>query len=353
MIQKTQFFKEIALESKLGRLSPFGFGRKRLKYMMSVEATEAGKSSDLTASKSSKSSKIPNNGKTPHDAEDLVTEDGFWQALFKSIYRDKKALVGLIMVSLFILIALLAPWIVPHDPYAVDMEKVLIAPNSTYVIGTDFLGRDILSRIIYGARISLMIGLVPTLISLAIGTFLGMVSGYFGGKVDYLIMRLADVCMAFPSLLLAMVVMYTLGASLFNIFIALSIVNWGSTSRIVRAQTLSIKEKEFVEAARSIGVGKFKILWRHIFPNCIPSLIVLFTLSVPEAIMSEASLSFLGVGAQPPTPSWGLMISRGKEFLFSSPWVAITPGIAIFLVVIAFNFIGDGLRDALDPYTKH
>ncbi|WP_228727774.1 ABC transporter permease [Fusibacter ferrireducens] len=353
MIQRTQFFKEIAMDSKLNRRSPFGFGRKRLKYMMSIEATEAKNESDLATSESSKSSKIPNNGKSPRDAEDLVTEEHFWQSLFKGIYRDKKALVGLVMVFLFILIALLAPWIVPHDPYAVDMEKVLIAPNSTYVIGTDFLGRDILSRIIYGARISLVIGLVPTLISLAIGTFLGMVSGYFGGKIDYLIMRLADVCMAFPSLLLAMVVMYTLGASLFNIFIALSIVNWGSTSRIVRAQTLSIKEKEFVEAARSIGVGKFKILWRHIFPNCIPSLIVLFTLSVPEAIMSEASLSFLGVGAQPPTPSWGLMISRGKEFLFSSPWVAITPGVAIFLVVIAFNFIGDGLRDALDPYTKH
>ncbi|MBS7527318.1 ABC transporter permease [Fusibacter paucivorans] len=300
----------------------------------------------------------------PEDQEDtLIAADSIWRELLQSIYKDKKAFVGAILVIAFVIIALGAPIFAPYDPYEVDMAEMLVPPSFTegaseisdnsYMIGTDFLGRDIMSRIIYGARISLAIGLIPPLITLAIGTLLGMTAGYYGGKTDYLIMRLADICMSFPSLLLAMVVMYTLGASLFNIFIALSIVNWGGTSRIIRAQTLSLKQKEFVEAARSMGVSKWKILWRHIFPNCIPSLIVLFTLSVPEAIMSEAGLSFLGVGAQPPMPSWGLMISRGKEYLFSSPWVAITPGIAIFIVVIAFNFIGDGLRDALDPYTKH
>lgn len=335
------------------------FTMRSVKYVQDVEKETLG----ANLEKGEETSNIPPQNSAPED--ETMIENSFWKEMFRQVYQDKKAFLGAIMVALFIIIAVFAPIFAPHDPYEVDMSKMLLPPSfmagdsadsadqSTYLLGTDFLGRDVLSRIIYGARISLVIGLVPTLITLAIGTLLGMVSGYFGGKTDYLIMRLADICMSFPSLLLAMVVMYTLGASLFNIFIALSIVNWGGTSRIVRAQTLALKEKEFVEAAKSIGVRKWDILWRHIFPNCIPSLIVLFTLSVPEAIMSEAGLSFLGVGAQPPMPSWGLMISRGKEYLFSSPWVAITPGVAIFLVVIAFNFIGDGLRDALDPYTKH
>jgi ABC-type dipeptide/oligopeptide/nickel transport system permease subunit len=187
---------------------------------------------------------------------------------------------------------------------------------------------------------------------MVLGSVLGIISGYYGGKVDTAIMRVADMVMAFPSLLLAMAVMYTLGANLYNIFIALSIVGWAGTARVVRAQTLSIKEKEFVEAARAIGVKNWIIMIRHIFPNCVAPLLVLLTLGIPEAIMSEASLSFLGVGAQPPTPSWGLMISNGKEYLFSAPWVAITPGFAILIIVLAFNFLGDGLRDALDPFMK-
>jgi ABC-type dipeptide/oligopeptide/nickel transport system permease subunit len=263
------------------------------------------------------------------------------------------AALGGIIIIIFILIAVFAPFIVPHDPYLVDLDKQFLKPSMENWLGTDMYGRDVLSRIIYGSRISLVIGLVPTIISMSLGTMLGMISGYFGRKIDYIIMRLADIAMSFPSLLLAMVVMYTLGASLLNIFIALTIVNWAGTSRVVRAETLSIKEKEFVESARAIGVKNWIIMIRHILPNSLPSLIVLFTLSIPGAIMSEASLSFLGVGAQPPTPSWGLMISRGKEFLFSAPWVAISPGVAILIIVMAFNFLGDGLRDALDPYMKH
>jgi ABC-type dipeptide/oligopeptide/nickel transport system permease subunit len=187
---------------------------------------------------------------------------------------------------------------------------------------------------------------------MAVGTFLGLVGGWYGGKTDYAIMRLADIVMAFPSLLLAMVVMYTLGASLFNIFIALAIVGWGGVARVVRSQVLSLREKEFVEACRAVGVRTPVILFRHILPNCLPSLIVLFTLGIPGAILSEASLSFLGVGAQPPTPSWGLIVTSGTEFLFSAPWIAIAPGVFILLTVLAFNFLGDGLRDALDPYMK-
>lgn len=275
-----------------------------------------------------------------------------FKEILQSLLDDKKATAGGIIILLFILVAVFAPIVSTYDPYTVDMDNQFIHPSANHICGTDFFGRDIFSRIIYGARVSLVVGLIPTIISMTIGIVLGMISGYIGGKTDYIIMRFADICMAFPSLLLAMVVMYTLGASLFNIFIALSAIGWAGTARVVRSQTLVLKEKEYVEAAKSFGVKKFIIMVRHIFPNCLPSLIVLFTLKIPDAIMAESSLSFLGVGAQPPMPSWGLMISRGKEYLFSSPWVAITPGIAIFLIVIAFNFLGDGLRDALDPYNK-
>jgi ABC-type dipeptide/oligopeptide/nickel transport system permease subunit len=233
-----------------------------------------------------------------------------------------------------------------------NLDDQFLEPSAEHWFGTDRFGRDLFTRVVYGARISLLVGLVPSVITVFLGGFLGVLSGYAGGRTDFLIMRLADVVMAFPSLLLALVVMYTLGASLFNIFIALSLVGWAGVARVVRSQVLSLKEMEFVEAARAIGVRDTVIMARHIFPNCLPVLIVLFTLRIPEAIMFEASLSFLGVGAQPPTPSWGLLVSRGKEFLFSAPWVAILPGVAIFVTVLAFNFMGDGFRDAIDPYMK-
>ena len=215
----------------------------------------------------------------------------------------------------------------------------------------DELGRDIFTRILYGGRVSLLVGVIPTAISMAIGIVLGMVSGYIR-QMEAVIMRLADIVLAFPSIVLAMVVMYTLGATTTNIFIALSMIGWAKTARVVRSQTLSLREQEFVEAAKGMGVGKWTIMFRHILPNCLPSLIVLFTLNIPDAILSEANLSFLGVGTQPPDSSWGLMVSQARTFAQSSPWMLIFPSLAILIMVLALNFLGDGLRDALDPKLK-
>ena len=206
---------------------------------------------------------------------------------------------------------------------------------------------------LYGSRLSLAIGILPSIVSLAIGIVAGLLAGYFGGWLDYIIMRIADVMLSIPSLLLAMVVMYTLGSSTVNLFVALSMVGWASVARVVRSQTLSIKESEYVEAARSIGVSRWTIMRRHILPNCIHSLIVLFTLNVPSAILSESSLSFLGIGTQPPAASWGLIVNQAKQFLFTQPWLCLAPCVAIMIVVLAFNFLGDGLRDVLDPYRKN
>lgn len=285
--------------------------------------------------------------------ESQIGEQETWMDQVKKLIRQNKlAAFSAVLIVVIILMAVFAPFVSPYDPYAQALTDRLLAPGKAHWLGTDELGRDMLSRIIYGARISLTIGLVPTLISMVIGTILGLIAGYYGGKTDFIIMRLADVMLAFPSLLLAMVVMYTMGGGLVNIFIALSLVNWAGTARIVRSQTLSLKEAEYVEAARSIGVKSWTILIRHILPNCLPSLIVLFTLNIPSAILSESSLSFLGVGAQPPSASWGLAVVRGKKYLFTEPWLSIAPSVAIMIVVMAFNFLGDGLRDVLDPYLK-
>ena len=288
-----------------------------------------------------------------YDIESEIAEsDSIKDKIINMVKTNKIAALSGLLILLMIAAAIYAPLVSPYDPYAINLSERFLPPSGTHLMGTDEYGRDTFSRIIYGSRISLTIGLVPTFISMVIGTVLGLVSGFFGGKTDFVIMRLADVVLAFPSLLLAMVIMYTLGASLLNLFIALSVISWAGTARVVRSQTMSLKEKEFVEAARSIGVKDRTIITRHIFPNCLPSLIVLFTMNIPGAILSEASLSFLGVGAQPPEASWGLMINIGKEYLFSSPWLAVTPGVAILLIVLAFNFLGDGLRDAIDPYMK-
>ena len=295
----------------------------------------------------------PNKGNQQMDVSAQLGEADTWKDQLMTLVRQNKlAAFSAMILILFLLAAVFAPWVAPYDHLKQSLTDRLQDPSLAHWLGTDELGRDVLSRVIFGARVSLTIGLVPTLISMAIGTVLGLCAGFYGGKTDFIIMRLADVMLAFPSLLLAMVVMYTMGGGLINIFIALSLVNWAGTARIVRSQTLSLKEAEYVEAARSIGVKSRTILIRHILPNCLPSLIVLFTLNIPSAILSESSLSFLGVGAQPPSASWGLAVVRGKKYLFTEPWLSIAPSIAIMIIVMAFNFLGDGLRDVLDPYLK-
>lgn len=268
------------------------------------------------------------------------------------IKNNKLTFISLVLIILLVFIAIFAPIIAPYNPYAQNLKDRLLSPDFIHILGTDELGRDVFSRLIYGMRISLTVGLLPTFISMLIGSILGLVAGYYGGKIDFLIMRIADIILAFPSLLFAMVVMYTMGGGLINIFIALSFINWASTARVVRAQTLSLKEMDYVLAAKTVGVGNITIMCRHILPNCLTNLIVLFTLNIPSAILSEASLSFLGVGALPPSASLGLMVVKAKKYLFTNPYLVLAPSIMIMCIVLLFNFLGDGLRDILDPKLK-
>lgn len=269
--------------------------------------------------------------------------------LAQSFARSRTARAGLFTTAALIVCAILAPLLSPYDPYAIDMTQISAAPSLAHPLGTDELGRDLLTRVLCGARISLSIGIVPALIAQAIGAAVGIAAGWYRGAADHILMCVADVVLAFPSTLLALAIMYTLSGSLVNLFIALSLVGWASTARVVRSLTMSIKERAFVEAARAAGVSDMAIMLRHILPNCVPTLTVLLTLRIPAYILQEAALSFLGMGAQPPTPSWGLIAAKGKEFLFSAPWISIAPGAFILITVLAFNFLGDGVRDALDP----
>ena len=283
----------------------------------------------------------------------LCDEQNTFRGVVRRLFRENKlAIVSLVIIMLFVIGAVFAPWLTPYGYEDIDPINRLSGLSKEHPLGADELGRDVLTRLLYGSRISLLVGIVPTVISMLAGAVLGIIAGYIGGRVDSFIMRLADIMLAFPSMLLAMVIMYTLGDGIINIFLALALVNWASVARIVRAETLKLRETEFVEAARSIGVGSFKIMWRHIMPNCIPSMIVLFTLNIPSAILSESSLSFLGLGIEKPMASWGMMVNIGRQYLYTNPELSLVPSIAIMLIVLAFNFLGDGLRDVLDPHLK-
>lgn len=289
-------------------------------------------------------------------AEELKSEIGEEETFFTLMRRmareNKLAVISAAVILLFILAAVLAPVLTPYSFDEMDLMQRLRAPCADHLLGTDEAGRDIMTRLLYGARVSLLTGVVPTIMSMAIGVLLGMIAGYYEGIADAVIMRIADIVLAFPSMLLAMVIVYILGDGLMNIFLTLALVNWASVARVVRSQSLSLKESEYFEAARVIGVPRPVILFRHLLPNCMPTLIVLFTLDIPSAILTESSLSFLGLGIQPPNASWGLMVNAGRQYLYNAPWLSLVPSAAIMLIVLAFNFLGDGLRDVLDPHQK-
>nr|BEL01496.1 ABC transporter permease [Dehalococcoides mccartyi] len=272
--------------------------------------------------------------------------------IFIKLKANKIALVGLIIIICFILTATLAPLIAPHSPTEQHLSLKLSPPSWEYPLGTDNLGRCVLSRIIYGAQTSLQIAVVVVGITGLLGTTLGLLAGYFGGLLDEIIMRITDVVLAFPGLILALVVAGLLGPGLFNVMLALAIVGWTSYARVVRGCVLSAKEKTFVEAARALGDSEAHILLRHILPEVMAPVIVMATLGMGSTILSAAGLSFLGLGVQPPTPEWGAMMNSGRDFLEAAPHLIIFPGLAILFTVLSFNFLGDGLRDALDPRPK-
>lgn len=260
-------------------------------------------------------------------------------------------LVGMLILASFIVVAIFAPFVAPYDPLA-QSAALLEAPSRSNLFGTDDLGRDILSRVIFGARISLTVGLVAVTIAAALGTVTGLVSGFVGGVVDSVIMRITDILLAFPGIILAILIMATLGPSIVNVMIAVGISSIPWYARTVRATTLSVKESDFVLAARAVGSSSLRIMFRHVFPNVVAPVIVLATVGIAGAILSISGLSFIGLGAQPPSPEWGSMLSQARLFLRSAWWIATFPGLAIMVSVLAINLIGDALRDELDPRVR-
>ncbi|MCR4427179.1 MAG: ABC transporter permease [Firmicutes bacterium] len=265
-------------------------------------------------------------------------------------FRHRLGVIGLVLLSLFILAAVFAPSVAPHNPYTMNLDNAFLSPGSpAHYLGTDNFGRDTLSRLIYGSRISLLTGIVVVSIASTLGTCLGLLAGYYGKWVDHLVMRLVEIFYAFPFLILVIAVMAILGPSIYNVMWVLGLVSWPLYARLVRAQVLSLKSEDFVQAARALGCGDARIMFRHILPNVLTPVIVSATLGIPGAILSSAALGFLGFGVQPPTPEWGAMVSEAKDFILLNSNMIVWPGLCIFLVVMSFNFVGDALRDALDP----
>jgi len=263
--------------------------------------------------------------------------------------KDKVALVSAIAIAAMVIIAVFAPVFSPYDPLRIDLDALKLPPSWHHWMGTDNKGRDVLSRVIFGARVSLLVGVAASSVSMAIGVAVGVAGGYMGGKVDAGLTALTDMVMAFPSLLLAIGITVVLPPGLLTVMLALSVVGWASFARLARGMVLSLKEQPFVEAARASGCGTSRILLRHILPNCLPLMIIAGTLKIGSFILTESALSFLGLGAQPPTPTWGSMVSLSRHYILSSPWTVVFPGMAISAAVLSFNILGDSLRDWLDP----
>jgi peptide/nickel transport system permease protein len=263
--------------------------------------------------------------------------------------KNRMAVAGSVIVIVLFAVSLLAPWLAPHDPNAIDLKNVLAPPSGGHPFGTDPLGRDVLSRMIWGAGISLKVGFVATGIAILIGTILGALSGYYGRWVDAVIMRFVDIMLCFPAFFLILAVIAILEPSIWNIMIVIGLTGWMGVTRLVRADFISLKERDFVQAARAIGAGDLRIIFLHILPNAMASVLVTATLGVAGAILTESALSFLGIGVQPPTPSWGNILTAGKDNIDIAWWLSFYPGLAILITVLGYNLLGEGIRDALDP----
>jgi peptide/nickel transport system permease protein len=278
-----------------------------------------------------------------------AAQAGPWRRAWRRLARRRVAMAGLVLVLFFIALALLAPWIAPHDPVATSWSAIRKAPSVEHWFGTDDIGRDVLSRVVWGSRASLLAGLVSVSIALALGVPIGLVAGFFGGLVDMAVSRITDAFLACPFLILAIALAAFLGPSLTNAMIAIGVSATPIFVRLTRAQVLNVKVEDYIEAARAIGNPPLRIALRHVMPNVLAPLIVQATLATAAAVIAEASLSFLGLGQQPPAPSWGSMLNTAKNYVEQAPWMAVWPGLAIFLLVLGLNLVGDGLRDALDP----
>jgi len=271
-------------------------------------------------------------------------------ALGQLVRHDRFFQLGLALVALVVGAALLAPWLAPHNPLSGDLRNAyLLEPSSRFLLGTDTQGRDVLSRVLYGARLSLSVGLIAQSVAVTVGVLMGLLAGYYGRWIDALVMRLADITLAFPTLLLLIAVAAAVRPSLPVVFVVIGVVGWAGMARLVRAQVLVLKRAEFVLAARALGARDRRLLLQHLLPNVRTQVIIAATLGIAGAIMAEAALSFVGLGAQPPTPSWGAMVADGRDLLRVAPWVSFAPGLAIGVAVLGFNLVGDGLREAYDP----
>jgi peptide/nickel transport system permease protein len=276
-------------------------------------------------------------------------EAGPWRRAWRRLRRRRSAVFGLAVVAAFVVVALFAPWLAPFDPIETSWSAIRQAPSAVHWFGTDEVGRDVLSRVVWGTRASLLAGVVSVSISLAFGVPIGLAAGFIGGFVDGVISRLTDAFLACPFLILAIALAAFLGPNLTNAMIAIGISATPIFVRLTRAQVINVKVEDFIEAARALGNAPLRIALRHVLPNVLPPLIVQATLAIAAAVIAEASLSFLGLGQQPPAPSWGSMLNTAKNYVDNAPWMAVWPGLAIFVLVLAFNLLGDGLRDALDP----
>ena len=271
----------------------------------------------------------------------------------RQLKRNKLAIIGIVFIISLFIIALFAPYIAPHSPYETNFFNTLEGPSREHFLGTDDLGRDVLSRLIYGARISLTIGFISVAIGLIVGVPVGAISGYYGGKIDIIVQRLVDIMMAFPGMLLAIIIVAVMGVGLVNAMIAVGVVSIPTYIRLVRGSVLSIKNREYVQAAKAIGVRESVIIFKHILPHCLAPIIVQSSLQIGVAILWAAGLGFLGLGAQAPIPEWGAILSQGRGYIRTAHHVTTYPGIAIMLTVLGFNLLGDGLRDALDPKMRN